>query len=270
METKDNFPFFIPWIGDYYKSGLYKGIKVLVIGASHYCTHSKECCFEIIPKLCKHSSGTECTLGCDHFYECTGGKSSKYNAECNFIKEDCHTDLYYKKCHECDATYEFNTTIEHTLRSTTIDEVCSYLCGKDHKSYRIFTSSIQEFLKIKNDKDYIWNHIAFANYAQNFQSSSTGNKFMDGDYEAFLENIEALNPGIVIVWGAVGEDLKRKKFKINTDSDGYIWKWEERKITFLHSYHPSCSKYKDNGKLQKALEKAFGTEERIDKQSSNC
>ena len=99
-----------------------------------------------------------------------------------------------------------------------------------------------------------WSHIAFVNYAQNFQPASTGNKFKKSDFEAFKKYLEVLKPDIVIVWGcALGGELKIREFKPNNDD----YNWEKEGIQFVNSYHPSYGGFEDNGGLEEALDKAF-------------
>lgn len=101
-----------------------------------------------------------------------------------------------------------------------------------------------------------WSHIAFVNYAQNFQPASTGNKFKKSDFEAFKKYLEVLKPDIVIVWGcALGGELEKRGFKKVAKFNGY--NWADKGIQFVNSYHPSYGGFEDKGSLEKALEKAF-------------
>ena len=76
-----------------------------------------------------------------------------------------------------------------------------------------------------------WNHVAFVNYAQNFESQKRGNHFSDEDFEAFKQYMKEIKPNVVIVWGSdLGNELRRKGIKPNADDDNlknsndYFWK----------------------------------------------
>ena len=108
-------------------------------------------------------------------------------------------------------------------------------------------------------KSVIWNRIAFANYAQNFQPSSTGNNFQPNDFIAFQSYINILKPDVVIVWGcALGGELEKKGCKVNAKEYGYIWTNQTfNNVVFLNSYHPSYSGFEDGGRLDSAMDKVF-------------
>lgn len=101
-----------------------------------------------------------------------------------------------------------------------------------------------------------WSHIAFVNYAQNFQPASTGNNFKENDFDAFKKYLEVLKPDIVIVWGcALGGEKEKKGFKVNAENNGY--NWTKDGIQFVNSYHPSYGGFEDNEGLKNALNTAF-------------
>lgn len=241
-------PFFVPWCGDHYENGI-QGKKVLVIGASHNCPHSNICLRKQNNQSCINLNGGKCKLGCMHFDECTLGNSRKFVDSCPYMEYS--TQRYKKICN--------GKKINNKLCSTTIGEICDFIAGGDNKAYTVFSNHFNSYFGI-ND---IWERIAFSNFAQNFQPNSTGNKFYDNDFPAFIQNIYELAPDVVIVWGDVGSYLHDIGFKIKTISDApddYIWKRTlftregKKTITFLHSYHPSYGGYKHKGKLDKAMD----------------
>lgn len=257
--SEDGF-FFVPWIGRNYKEGL-KGKKVLVVGASHYCNNSNICIHQA--KKCSNSyDKNKCRLGCKYFQECTSGKTKDYNDKCAWMKESYSTD-YVALCKSiCDKIGDSNM-ISEKLNSTTLGEICNFLDPnwEDNVSYTRFTEFGTRFfdkeLTNKIEPKYnFWSHIAFVNYAQNFQPASTGNNFKENDFDAFKKYLEVLKPDIVIVWGcALGGDLEKHGFKKEAKYYGYNWINEG--IQFVNSYHPSYGGFKDNGRLEKALDKAF-------------
>ena len=258
--SEDGF-FFIPWIGkNYYKKEL-KGKNVLVVGASHYCNHSNICIRHDKDLNCSNFyDKNKCKLGCTHFQDCTGGKTKDYNEECiwmNNYSSDEHKNL----CGAIGEKIGDSNMISEKLNSTTLGEICNFLDPnyENNVSYTRFTDFCTRYFykELTNEidsKNNFWSHIAFVNYAQNFQPASTGNKFKKSDFEAFKKYLEVLKPDIVIVWGcALGGELKIREFKPNKDD----YNWENEGIQFVNSYHPSYGGFEDNGHLKAALDKAF-------------
>lgn len=262
--SEDGF-FFIPWIGkNYYKKEL-KGKKVLVVGASHYCNHSNICIRHDKDLKCSNFyDKNKCRLGCTYFQDCTGGKTKDYNEKCFWMKKnDYYSDEHKKLCGVIGEKIGDSNIISKKLNSTTLGEICNFLDPnyEDNVSYTSFTDFCTCFfdkeLTNKIEPKYnFWSHIAFVNYAQNFQPASTGNNFKESDFKAFKKYLEVLKPDIVIVWGcALGGDLEKYGFKKEAKFYGYNWVNEG--IQFVNSYHPSYGGFKDNGRLEEALDKAF-------------
>lgn len=253
-DGKDTF-FFIPWIGKNYEEKL-NGKKLLVVGASHYCNHSNVCIRPYNNKECSNfNSFNRCKLGCDFFHDCTNGNTRNYNARCPWMKKEEYSKSYETLCTEISKSSDNNGILEK-LNSTTIGEVCNFLDSKceDNNSFKKFTDFCCKYFNCKSSD--FWKSIAFVNYAQNFQSKSTGNSFLKTDYESFKAYIEMLKPEVVIVWGcALGGELEKQGFKKGTNNYGY--NWEVNEIQFVNSYHPSYSRFEDDGRLKKALDIAF-------------
>ena len=262
--SEDGF-FFVPWIGKNYDKGL-KGSKILVVGASHYCTHSNICIHPYNNKDCSnYNCLNRCNLGCDYFLDCTSENTKRYNDYCAWMKKEEYSKSYEILCNEIDEKIYDCKMIFEKQKSTTLGEVCNFLDTEwgDNNSFEKFSEfCIEYFFEGKCYKEYrnqLWSHIAFVNYAQNFQPKSTGNYFQPDDFNSFKKYIEILNelglkPNVVIVWGCdLGKELKKQKFK--PKNDGY--NWENEGIQFVNSYHPSYSVFKDNGCLKEALDKAF-------------
>lgn len=181
------------------------------------------------------------------------------------MKKEEYSKSYEILCNEIDEKIYDCKMIFEKLKSTTLGEVCNFLDTEwgDNNSFEKFSEfCIEYFFEGKCYKEYrnqLWSHIAFVNYAQNFQPKSTGNYFQPDDFNSFKKYIEVLNelglkPNVVIVWGCdLGKELKKQKFKPN--NDGY--NWENEGIQFINSYHPSYGGFEDNECLKEALNKAF-------------
>lgn len=183
--------FFVPWIGKNYKKGLNEK-KVLVVGASHYCNHSNICTHSEYNNVCSNFDETvQCRLGCNHFQECTGGKTKDYNDYCPWMKKDGYSKNYEDLCQAIDTKTDDCKMIFEKLKSTTLGEVCNFLDTEwgDNNSFEKFSEfCIEYFFEGKCYKEYrnqLWSRIAFVNYAQNFQPKSTGNYFQPDDFNSF-------------------------------------------------------------------------------------
>lgn len=260
-DGKDSF-FFVPWIGKNYEEKL-NDKKLLVVGASHYCNHSNVCIHPYNNKVCSnYNCFNRCKLGCDFYHDCTNGNTRNYNARCPWMKKEEYSKSYETLCTEISKSSDNNGILEN-LNSTTIGEVCNFLDPEfeDNKSFKMFTKFCNQYFNEKpiNEIDYkieLWSHIAFVNYAQNFQPKSTGNSFLKTDYESFKAYIEMLKPEVVIVWGcALGGELEKQEFK--KDADYYGYNWRKGEIQFVNSYHPSYGDFEDNGRLEEALNHVF-------------
>lgn len=226
--------FFNPFIGSEYQTGC-KGKKVLILGASHYCTYNA-------------SSG----FHCPYWEECTSRKlrdSSKFNENC----------AYYK-----------NKSEQVKLEDTTIDEITSFTDGdNDNVSYANFFSFLGEYFGITNIK-ILCNKLAFANYIQYFLPTTQTPPQTKNDvrnFEALLQTIEQLQPDIIIVWGVqVTNHFSRKYInkmvqKLEKQLDDYFWdlEYNGHKCTIINPYHP-CNDYWWSNNLKcfkKALDKVF-------------
>lgn len=264
--------FFIPWIGKKYEKGLF-GKKILVVGASHYCLHTNECYRPTDNEDCPSFAVWGCMKGCKYFKDCTISHTKNYNDNCEWMKDE-HSCLYDELCRLIDAKIENDDKkISKRLNSTTLDEVCNFLDPSypSNVSFSKFTSYLFSYIKkslqkecYKNDsdihvKEIIWERIAFANYAQNFQPNSTGNDFQPDDFAAFESLINVLKPNIVIVWGCdLRNALKGNGFVSKDKEDDYILcNKNYSDIIFLNSYHPSYSRFKDGGRLEEAMDTVF-------------
>lgn len=264
IKNSDDGFFFVPWIGKNYDKGL-KGKRVLVVGASHFCNHSNVCIHPNDNKICSNSYDmNKCILGCEYFQDCTGGNTKDYNDKCIWMKKnDYYSDEHKKLCGVIGEKIGDSNMISEKLNSTTLGEICNFLDPnyENNVSYTRFTDFCTRYFykELTNEidsKNNFWSHIAFVNYAQNFQPASTGNKFKKSDFEAFKKYLEVLKPDIVIVWGcSLGGELEKQEFKKEANFYGY--NWTNKEIQFVNSYHPSYRGFEDNERLKEALNIAF-------------
>jgi len=138
--SEDGF-FFVPWIGKNYDKGL-KGSKILVVGASHYCTHSNICIHPYNNKDCSnYNCLNRCNLGCDYFLDCTSENTKRYNDYCAWMKKEEYSKSYEILCNEIDEKIYDCKMIFEKLKSTTLGEVCNFLDTEwgDNNSFEKFS-----------------------------------------------------------------------------------------------------------------------------------
>lgn len=258
INSNDGSFFFVPWIGKEYEKGLCAK-KVLVVGASHYCNHTNVCSLN---NSCVHSKNNYCEKGCKNFLLCTNSKTKEYDDKCEWMNDDNeHSCLYEKLCSFIKES-SYDIKIKNKLSSNTLDEVCNFLdCNcNGNKTFSCFTDYCISYFGL-NDCYDLWEHIAFVNYAQNFQPKSRGNKFKDSDFDAFKKYIEVINPDVVILWGCDLMHELEKRLSMTKSYNDYIWKLYTDSCLdgkkYLNSYHPSSGKFKDGNKLDTAMNAVF-------------
>jgi hypothetical protein len=201
--------FFKPYVGSDYKSGIYNGKKLLTLGVSHYCSYNDS------SKICN----------CHFFNECTKN-SSLYNEICPY----------------------YNDKPRVLLEDSSIDEIQNYIDGDGNPSYNNYFGFLMEYFNISN-KNVLCNHIAFANYVQNFLNSTTTPQQTKHDirnFEAFLETIDELQPDIIIIWGTKITDHFKKRYiqnivqKLYIGENTYFWylTYKDNEYTIINPYHP--------------------------------
>lgn len=201
--------FFKPYVGEDYEKGfLDSKKKVLVLGASHYCT-IRECTF---------------------WEKCTSLElrdSSAYNEICP----------PYKKQND-----------RQKLEDSASIEIENYLGGGNYLTYDNFTKALvdsfgKDIQYIWNQLafvNYVQFFLPFTNTPIQTQKDII-------NFESFIENVDELKPDIVIIWGTkVTNHFKRKYVKmmanrLEVQSDDYFWKMEIKKhqIIIVNPYHPS-------------------------------
>lgn len=222
--------FFKPYYNyNNYKLGLLNNIKVLVLGASFYCTYNK--------KSDKYQ--------CPEWEKCTSKKnkdSSSFNKTCPYYNDK-----------------EIRVYLEDIVTS----EINDYLKGCKFSSYDNFTDFMVEYTSLNKEK--LWGRIAFTNYVQYFLPSfNTPSQTKDDirNFEAFLETLEELKPDIIIVWGTrITDHFKRKyikrivdKLEMRENSYLYDMSYNNRNYILVNPYHP-C--YNEWSGFKQALDIAF-------------
>lgn len=233
-EPSEHNRFFKPYEGDNYKDGI-NGKKILVVGASFYCTE----------EMAKGK-------GCIVHTECTNPKkkdSSDYNFTCPA----------YKGLTDSNG----NPLILENEPKTAM--------GEDGERYEAYSYDVFEcFLKLVTDiNDNPWDYVAFTNYVQFMvPTKGTQKSYLDRerDFNAFYETLIDLQPHVVITWGTVFNDdirMLRKfntKYKVDKDelekSDYYLCHIKIKEVPYpialINTYHPSSRAWSRD--LCKAIE----------------
>ncbi|MBE6195126.1 MAG: hypothetical protein E7140_05295 [Rikenellaceae bacterium] len=179
MENKEyKYVKFLPWVGEYYKSGDgFQGKKILILGESHYCKEDD-------------NRTHECKL----YWKENGGKCS-YNC----MNKDCYS------------------MTERLIKGEYLpfrEDRNAYILDKEGKRQKKETKHLQTLLcfernvlnKYTSREESIkfWHSIAFYNYMQHAQSG-TQRPLENSDKEnyeaAFNEVLNYLKPNYIIVWG---------------------------------------------------------------------
>lgn len=237
--------FFKPYIGEKYEQGLVNGKKILVLGASHYCTHSK--------KSDNHSKKFDCPV----WEICTSivnKDSSQFDLNCE----------YYKKIGWYDK-YDYIS-----LSNSPRIELENYLEGdnSDYDSYKNFTDLIRDIYHFKDEKS-IWDRLAFVNYVQYFLPTQRTPTLTQDDLTSFsslLKYLDDLQPDVVIAWGTAITNhfnhnyIKHLVTKLEKRENGYFWdlEYNSNNYIIINPYHPCdlkpwCSWSKNIDSFRSAL-----------------
>lgn len=225
--------FFQPFKGTEYDKGI-SGKKVLVLGASFYCT-IKDCKF---------------------FNECTSPDnkdSSKFNDQCPYYVNSNETTLLNE---------EPTNSIWSYIRTYKI--FAKYM-------YQFFTEidDIGEY-----DYDTVWERLAFTNYVQFFlPTTDTYSCYLSQrDFDALIKTIQELKPDVIIAWGLpvtaeVRDKPEHKDYFTDLDllpkTENYLCHMKvpgvEHEIAYINCYHPSSRSYWGQNKesLAKYLRQVF-------------
>ena len=212
--------FFNPYVGSEYKNGLFGSKKVLVLGASHYCTYNDKS--EV--------------FNCPVWEECTSmlkKDSSKFNNCCPYYENIGWIREYGIKLED-----SASTEIENFFDSPS-----------QYKTYDNFTKFISDYFGLTDVKE-LWSRLAFVNYVQYFLPTVNTPKLNKDDivnFEAFLEILDELQPDIIIAWGSkITNHFKLDKIQgmvewLHKRDNDYFWDliYNEKKYIIINSWHPS-------------------------------
>ncbi len=208
--------FFKPYEPPKYQEGI-KGIKILVLGASFYCSNQK----------------------CDHFKECTNEtkmNSISFNDKCSdYIKNNYKLDQMPK------------IEIEGYRETHHIKSYAAFTLFMDYFLYK--------YKFIEEENFDLWDFVAFTNYVQfvlpHYETKS--HNIIPKKYNKALESIiTEKQPNIVICWGGtINRPLWEhdKQDKENTEllknSEYYRFRWivNDQTIEFINPFHPSSNSF---------------------------
>lgn len=219
--------FFKPYVGTLYSSGLIDNKKVLILGASHYCTHS--------PNSKNNSKKFDCPV----WEDCTSKKkrdSSIYDLCCPYYIVNGWYDKYPNISLRNSAAIEINNYLENE---------------EEYPTYNNFTRFLIDIYNLPNPQ-YVWERVAFVNYVQFFLPDQDTPDLTETDipfFEVFLEYFDELNPDIVIIWGTKITNhfhhtyIKPFVKRLERRENPYFWdmEYKGKQCTIINPYHP-CNK----------------------------
>ena len=223
-ETPKKNRFFNPFVGKEYHKGIKNDIKLLVLGASHYCKYND------IKK----------GFNCPYWEKCTdlsNKDSSEFNSSCPYNKQKNPNQL---------------------LEDSSIEEINTYIEGGENTSYNNFFNFLGDYFNIDysniNNRNALCDRLAFTNYVQFFTKTNTQEIEKEDlrPFTALIQTIEELKPDIIIAWGCQIkkhfykirrqiQDHFTQKIKLIPDKkDCYFWdlEYNNQKIKIINPYHP--------------------------------
>lgn len=179
---KETTYFFNPRVGKKYFEKGFKGIKLLIVGAHHYCTLN--CKYK---EKCNTNSGViEVDKKCPEYID-------RENKE------------YYKLSNS--NIIEINSYIEESQRYYSYNDFTTYMLDK--RDGEETNDEITDF----------WESVCFYNYTQHYLSDrktppfKSNQKLYTDDYKALLSIIDELEPEILLVWNPAIRDCILNKDK---------------------------------------------------------
>lgn len=163
--------FFLPWIGQYYEKGL-NGIKMLIVGASHYC-------------------------------DCSN-KSCKYSEECR--------NVYLKDSSKFDYMCEYNDEEPlHNTTRMEVRYFLTGKGNRTYRNFSNFMIKDMNLAKNESslwDSVCFMNYVQFMLP----QTYTLDKYLSERDYKAFCEVVKYCDPDVIIIWGKpVWAEIKRKE-----------------------------------------------------------
>ena len=207
-----------PYVGEKYDGSTLLGVRVMVVGASHYCG--------------KFDKQTGCTSECKHF----GNLTERYRDRSKKIREQ-----YFGPC----------------CQLFTKNVVERYLYGDSSNGdggwKRTYTKFLKSLFKNRDasagDCRKLVEHLVFTEYLQGAEGKDQSDKndllFDDPrHYEALAEKIQVFRPDVAIVWGGrawksilkFGNGLSLSKDRLEANIG-------DCKVEFVTIPHPSQRNY---------------------------
>ena len=195
--------FFKPWVNSQlYNVGL-KNLKILVVGASHYCKKSE----------------------CQYFTQCTS----------RTVKDSSPYDTL---CPHCDTKLS-DSTIEAVRYFVGGDTNVSY---SNFSDFMIETMGLASNRKALWDHIAFMNYVQYMLGSED-DIYTAASDIQDRDYAAFQEIVSQLSPDLIIAWGKAGEDIKHHRVcgrTIDGADANYIFDVDinDHLYRVIHCYHP--------------------------------
>lgn len=206
--------FFRPWVGTEYSGEGINGKKLLVIGASQYCTRTD----------------------CSYWTECT----SESNKDCRKFNSICPDVLGNKYVSSLENWSNF--------------EIENYLEEGGYVAYRNFTNLLLGVSGLEDKQDIwkrlaFTLYVQFFLPGKDTPDMD----FRDAKFfKAFLESVDELQPDIIIIWGVkILNHLKQEfikeyvdEIKFSPNNNHLIkMKYKGKVYNIISTYHPSSIRY---------------------------
>ena len=207
-----------PYVGEKYKSSTLFGVRVMVVGASHYCG--------------EFDKQTGCVPEC----KCFGNLIARYRDRSKKIREQY-----------------FGTGCQLFTKNVVERYLYGDSSNGDGGWKRTYTKFLKSLFKNReartDDCRKVVSHLVFMEYLQGAEGQNASEKddeaFMDDrHYEALKENIETYYPDVVIFWGdRVWAQIVKRCKGTQLSSARYEVLIGGHKVQFMKIAHPSRRGY---------------------------
>lgn len=202
-------PFFNPWIGSKYQKGINgSGVKVMVLGASHYCDATKPKDPIDTDKKKLELQRYEAIMNCPfRSQEKCMGNSAKYEKLC-----------------PCPENGDLNNPSQ---ADSTINVLNSFLSVEDsaisghQRTFNYFHSAfVPGYVVNPEMRREFWNSVIFYNYYQDFRRNYSEGWFDEGRakifFEPFSNFVNEYKPDVIFCWGVHVKDTMIRLANITT------------------------------------------------------
>ena len=229
----------------------------LILLATAPCTHKKDCKYF-----------TECTIK---------GRTAEFNSKCPFPDYSLDTEAHKLRLDE---------NVDYIVEKHILDKY--HECGeKRNRTLTKLTNALGECFFNKRpigekEKRAVWDNVMVTELCQHFIPYGVGRSgsvtlrsdfLITNDYSAFKELIDKYSLSKILILGTPSwqflknrmenddEIVLKHECKSNgsPDPNGYIHylDFNSHKITLIYAWHPSYSRFYDNGRLIKILQNYF-------------